>query len=209
MSKNITTPLARAFWGAALATALVAGVAFAAGDHGNHGKGDAGHEKGGHGGAEKHSGGHAHKVSFGKPGDPKRANRTVTVIMKDYEYSIPALTVRNGETVRFVIRNEGEFLHEFNIGTPHMHEEHQEEMIVMFEHGMMTATEINHEMMKMDHSKMGMKPMKHDDPNAVLVEPGKSAELTWTFKKSGRIQFACNIPGHYQSGMVGEITFKR
>ena len=48
--------------------------------------------------------------------------------------------------------------------------------------------------------------MKHDDPNSVLVEPGKSAELTWTFAKATRLEFACNIPGHYQAGMVGQLT---
>jgi len=61
----------------------------------------------------------------------------------------------------------------------------------------------------MDHSAMGhgdMGGMKHDDPNSVLVEPGKTAELTWTFSKAGALEFACNIPGHYQAGMVGKLT---
>ena len=48
--------------------------------------------------------------------------------------------------------------------------------------------------------------MKHDDPNSVLVEPGKTAELTWTFSKATSLEFACNIPGHYQAGMVGKLT---
>jgi uncharacterized cupredoxin-like copper-binding protein len=48
--------------------------------------------------------------------------------------------------------------------------------------------------------------MKHDDPNSVLVEPGKTAELTWTFTKASGLEFACNIPGHYQAGMVGKLN---
>jgi uncharacterized cupredoxin-like copper-binding protein len=48
--------------------------------------------------------------------------------------------------------------------------------------------------------------MKHDDPNSVLVEPGKTAELTWTFSKATNLEFACNVPGHYQAGMVGKLT---
>jgi len=59
----------------------------------------------------------------------------------------------------------------------------------------------------MDHGAMGnMGGMKHDDPNSVLVEPGKTAELTWTFTKASGLEFACNIPGHYQAGMVGKLN---
>ncbi|MNL78605.1 hypothetical protein D3C87_2050360 [compost metagenome] len=63
-------------------------------------------------------------------------------------------------------------------------------------------------MKEMDHGSMpGMDhAMKHDDPNSVLVEPGKTAELTWIFTKATRLEFACNIPGHYQAGMVGQLT---
>ena len=77
---------------------------------------------------------------------------------------------------------------------------------MMMDHGMLTPTGIDHAMMKMDHSKMGMPQMKHDDPNAVLVAPGKTGELVWTFPRDARLEFACNIPGHYQTGMVGRIT---
>lgn len=56
-----------------------------------------------------------------------------------------------------------------------------------------------------EHSSHGH-GMKHDDPNSVLVEPGKTAELTWTFTKATNLEFACNIPGHHQAGMVGKLT---
>jgi uncharacterized cupredoxin-like copper-binding protein len=78
-------------------------------------------------------------------------------------------------------------------------------MLKMQASGMLTATGMG----KMDHAAMGhgdMGGMKHDDPNSVLVEPGKSAELTWTFTKATGLEFACNIPGHYQAGMVGKLT---
>ncbi|MNC74234.1 Copper binding protein, plastocyanin/azurin family [compost metagenome] len=64
-------------------------------------------------------------------------------------------------------------------------------------------------MADMDHGAMGhdtKSGMKHDDPNSVLVEPGKTAELTWTFSKATRLEFACNVPGHYQAGMKGDLT---
>ncbi|MQA67382.1 MAG: copper-binding protein [Alphaproteobacteria bacterium] len=151
--------------------------------------------------------GHGHHPSFGTPGKAADVKRTVTVITRDNSYSHEAITVKAGETVKFVIRNEGSLLHEFNIGSPDAHAAHQKEMMQMMEMGMLTPTGIDAEKMKMDHSAMGMKPMKHDDPNSVLVEPGKTRELIWKFTKPMKLEFACNVPGHYQSGMVGEFRF--
>ena len=44
---------------------------------------------------------------------------------------------------------------------------------------------------------------------SVLVEPGETKELVWTFTAPADVQFACNISGHYQSGVVGTIRFGR
>ena len=168
----------------------------------------AGIYSGGHGPQSRpdHGTGHTHVMTFGAPGKAGDVSRTIEVLMKDNEYNMATLEVEDGQTVRFVIKNVGDLLHEFNIGAPHMHEEHQAEMIWMFENGMMDATSISHKMVRdMAHSKAVMKHMKHDDPNAVLLEPGQTRELIWKFRKSDGLEFACNIPGHYQSGMVGTI----
>ena len=149
--------------------------------------------------------GHSHGPAIGQPGKASATTRTVEVVLRDNMFQPETIPVKRGETVRFVLRNEGQLLHEFNIGTAAMHAEHQKEMAMMMDHGMITPTSINHQMMKMDHTKMGMKPMKHDDPNSVLVEPGKTKELVWTFPNSGDLEFACNVPGHYEAGMVGRI----
>ena len=160
--------------------------------------------------APGHSGGHGHgSTAIGEPGKAAEASRTVTIVMGDNYYEPERIEVSAGETIRFIVQNKGEFLHEFNIATPEMHAAHQKEMAVMFEHGMLTPTRIDHEMMKMDHAKMGMShSMKHDDPNSVLLEPGQSGELIWTFPSSGTLEFACNIPGHYETGMVGAVQFR-
>jgi len=47
--------------------------------------------------------------------------------------------------------------------------------------------------------------MEHNDPNSVLLEPGKQAEVIWRFTKEAELEFACNVPGHYESGMMGPI----
>ncbi|WP_411389631.1 plastocyanin/azurin family copper-binding protein [Pseudomonas sp. MPB23] len=147
----------------------------------------------------------AHTYAFGQPASADKATRTVEVVMQDMSFSPKSLDVKAGETVRFVLVNKGQLLHEFNLGDAAMHAEHQKQMMQMQASGMLNATGMG----KMDHSAMGhgdMSGMKHDDPNSVLVEPGKTAELTWTFSKTTGLEFACNIPGHYQAGMVGKIN---
>lgn len=123
------------------------------------------------------SGSHSdgHKSPIGEKGDASAVTRTVKVNMVDNFYEPEVIEVKEGETVRFEIVNNGELVHEFNIGTAAMHAEHQKEMMMMVEHGALEADRINHDMMKMD---MGNgKTMTHDDPNSVLLEPGKNAEI--------------------------------
>lgn len=156
-------------------------------------------------GAGKHEGGHGHASNIGEQGKASDVERTMTVNMHDNYYEPELIEVKPGETVRFVIQNKGKMVHEFNIGTAVMHEAHQKEMLMMIEHGVIQGDKINHDMMEMD---MGDgQSMKHDDPNSVLLEPGKSQEIIWKFSEKGNIEFACNVPGHYQAGMYGDVKF--
>ncbi|MBB4862333.1 putative cupredoxin-like copper-binding protein [Pseudomonas nitritireducens] len=148
-----------------------------------------------------------HGYDFGQPAKAAQATRTVEIRLGEMYFEPRSIEVKPGETVRFVIHNDGSLLHEFNLGSAALHAEHQKEMQQMLEAGMLTPTGVQHDSGQMDHSQMGHGgTMQHDDPNSVLVEPGQSAELTWTFSKPTRLEFACNIPGHYQAGMVGQLT---
>ena len=147
----------------------------------------------------------AQSYDFGQPAAAAQATRSIEVVMGDMSFTPKAIDIKAGETIRFVLVNKGQLLHEFNLGDAAMHAKHQQEMLQMQQSGMLTPNG----MKEMDHGAMagmdhGM--MKHDDPNSVLVEPGKTAELTWTFTKATSLEFACNIPGHYQAGMVGKLT---
>ncbi|UZE13941.1 cupredoxin family protein [Pseudomonas sp. B21-053] len=146
----------------------------------------------------------AQTYDFGQPAPAAKASRSVEVVMGDMSFDPKAIDIKAGETIRFVLVNKGQLLHEFNLGDAAMHAAHQQEMLTMQQSGMLTPTA----MKEMDHGSMaGMDHgMKHDDPNSVLVPPGKTAELTWTFSKATQLEFACNIPGHYQAGMVGKLT---
>lgn len=150
----------------------------------------------------------AHTYDFGQPAPAAQATRSIEVVMGDMSFDPKTIEIKAGETVRFVLVNKGQLLHEFNLGAATMHAQHQREMLQMQQSGMLTPTgmkAMSHDMAGMDHASMGH-GMKHDDPNSVLVEPGKTAELTWTFSKAVNLEFACNIPGHYQAGMVGKLT---
>ena len=156
--------------------------------------------------AGQHAGGHGHGPDIGKPGKAAHATRTIEMVMTDNRYTPETITVKKGETVRFKIRNNGQIVHEFNIGTAAMHAAHQKEMAMMVEHGALGIDKIHHDKMNMDMG--GGHVMKHDDPNSLLLEPGKSAELTWTFSTDAKLEFACNLPGHYDAGMMGTINIK-
>ncbi len=189
MSWNGHTPARNvlcAAFAAALAIALAVGLstgAFAAGSH---------------------AGGHGSHI--GKPGKAGEATRTIEITMTDNRFTPERVAVKKGETVRFKLRNDGQVVHEFNIGTAAMHTAHQKEMAMMVEHGAIEVDRINHAKMNVDMG--GGHVMKHDDPNSVLLEPGKSAELVWSFSTDATLEFACNVPGHYDAGMMGKIEIK-
>ncbi|MCR9256371.1 MAG: cupredoxin domain-containing protein [Alphaproteobacteria bacterium] len=144
---------------------------------------------------------------IGQKGMPANVTRTVEIVMYDNYYEPEELSLKKGETVRFVIRNAGNFVHEFNIGTPDMHYEHQPEMRMMMEHGVLRPDRIDWEAAKAMQASMGHG--MHKEANSLLLEPGKSGEIVWRFPERTALEFACNVPGHYDSGMVGEIDLTR
>ncbi len=155
-------------------------------------------------GADSHHSGHGHGGSGGEPGEASAVSRTINIDMHDNYFEPESIDVKAGETVRFVVSNKGSLVHEFNVGTPDMHEARQAEMMMLVEHGVIQGGTLNHAMMEMDMG--GGHSMKQDDPNSVLLEPGDSREVVWKFTGAGDIEFACNVPGHYQAGMYGDVN---
>lgn len=147
--------------------------------------------------------GHGGAGMIGMHGNTEKATRTINVTMHDNYYEPENISVKEGETVRFVIHNAGQFVHEFNIATGAMHRAHQPEMMMMMEHGVLEPDRINWEAAKAMQASMGHG--MHNEPNSKLLEPGKSGEIVWTFPKHADLEFACNVPGHYDAGMVGKI----
>ena len=151
-----------------------------------------------------HDDGHGdgHAAMMGQPGDPAKADRVVEVSMTEMAFDPSNIEIMEGETITFVVSNDGEFVHEFNLVTEKMWQGHMDEMMKMMDTGMMTVD-------KIDHDKMMQAGMMHDDANSVLLEPGQKAKVTWTFGEKTELGFACNVPGHRESGMVGDISFMK
>lgn len=154
-----------------------------------------------HGGG--HGGGHGTATSIGAPGDAAAADRTVEITMQDNYFEPETLSVSAGETVRFVVKNTGAFVHEFNIATAEMHAAHGPEMMMLVEHGVLMPDRIDRDAIEKMKASMGHG--MHDAGNSLLLEPGQSGELIWRFSDAGDLEFACNVPGHYDAGMMGEF----
>ncbi len=123
-------------------------------------------------------------TAFGQEGDPQRVTRTIQVGMLDtMRFSPGSITVKRGETVRFIVRNDGHVLHEMVLGTPAALKEHAQLM-------------------------KKFPTMEHADANIAHVKPGKAGEIVWQFSKPGEFQFACLQPGHFEAGMVGKVVVK-
>ena len=143
---------------------------------------------------------------IGEKGDPNNIDRTINVKMYDNYYEPNVIKVKKGETIKFVVQNLGEMVHEYNIATKEMHIKHQPEMQRLVDHGILLVDKVDmkkmKEMSKKDHS------LSHSHANSVIVEPKKTGEIVWKFSKNIILEIACNVPGHYESGMYGQIIFE-
>ena len=141
---------------------------------------------------------------IGVKGNLEDVTKVVTVKMFDNYYEPSEIKVKKGETIRFIIKNVGELVHEYNIATKEMHLKHQPEMAKMVENEIILADKIDkirmREMGKKDHT------MAHKHANSVLLEPNQSGEIIWKFSTSVELEVACNIPGHYEAGMIAKIV---
>jgi uncharacterized cupredoxin-like copper-binding protein len=161
-------------------------LALAAGDHaGGHGM--EGHQMmQGHDMAGMHDemSGDGQALMAGKPGDPAKVSRTIEVTVDDRMRFTPSqISVKTGETVRFFIKNAGKVTHEMVIGTLDELKE-RAEMI------------------------RKMPDMKNAGPNMITLAAGQRGGLVWQFDKPGTVDFACLVPRHMESGMVGKVEVK-
>ena len=142
---------------------------------------------------------------IGEKGKLSEVDRVIEVKMYDNFYKPNEIKIKKGETIKFIVHNFGELVHEFNIATKKMHLKHQPEMSKLVENEILLGDKIDKkkmkEMAKKDHS------MSHSHANSVLLEPNESGEIIWKFNTAAKLEAACNIPGHYETGMIAKIKY--
>jgi uncharacterized cupredoxin-like copper-binding protein len=108
--------------------------------------------------------------------------RSMTIVMKDdMTFTPSSITVRQGETVAFDVRNQGGIAHEFFVGSAMAQADHETEM-------------------------MQMSAMGHDHETGVHVDAGSSKRLAIKFSTPGTFLMGCHEPGHWDAGMLGTVV---
>ena len=121
---------------------------------------------------------------FGRSADAKKATRTIKVDMSDkMRFTPEVLSIKRGETVRFLVKNSGKTIHEMVLGTMQELKEHAALMRKFPE-------------------------MEHDEPYMAHVKPGHTEALAWQFTKAGEFFYGCLVPGHFEAGMLGRIVVR-
>ena len=120
-------------------------------------------------------------MAVGYLGYAEDVGRTIEVTATDeMDYDPSSISVTQGETIRFVVTNEGKLPHEFALGDEASQKEHEDEM--------------------------AMGGMVHDHPFSVYLGPGETGELIWTFANAGTFSYACHVPGHFDAGMEAPLV---
>lgn len=108
--------------------------------------------------------------------------------MRDNRFTPSTLSVDEGETITFRFLNRGSIRHDAFIGDEDAQKEHEAEMPESEEgHGGGHAS---------------------TESDAITVKPGEAGSLTHTFDERGEIMIGCHEPGHYDAGMVVEISVR-
>jgi uncharacterized cupredoxin-like copper-binding protein len=118
--------------------------------------------------------------------DDLNDERIIEIIADDNFFYPTSISVKRGETIKFVVTNKGMYIHELVLGTEEEQANHHEQMRSM------SLEDMDHHM--------------HDGINSITMQPTQTQEITWTFDSMMKqIEFACHIPGHYEAGMHGLI----
>ena len=119
----------------------------------------------------------------GMPATGAKPDKVVHVLLSD-DMKITfknKVDIEPNDVVQFVVMNTGKIDHEFSIGSASEQLEHREMMKNMGNHA-------------------------HDSGSTITVKPGKAKQLLWHFHGDNNVEFACNIPGHAEAGMVKSLT---
>ena len=92
--------------------------------------------------------------------------------------------IKRGEQVKFVLKNDGKVDHEFMLDTRREQRQAQ------------------------DRRWRRTRTWSTTTRTGSGSRPSGASEIVWRFTKAGTFEFACLIPGHYESGMHGTVVVK-
>jgi uncharacterized cupredoxin-like copper-binding protein len=126
----------------------------------------------------------AEQTEWGIASDPGKVKRTIALSMTDAMRFVPArIEVREGDTVRLRVANQGRLLHEIVLGTPQ-------------------ALGAHAELMKKYPAWSMTNPIW---PTCLQAARARSSGPS---NRAGEFAYACLIPGHFEAGMVGQIVVR-
>lgn len=123
------------------------------------------------------------ELGIGKPGDADKVSHTIKLTQVDNMFLPAEVRVKEGETIRFVIKNGGNHKHEMLIGSMA-------------------------ELKKVANMRRMYPDKEHAEAHLVQLEPGEQKELVWQFTTAGTVDFACPLPGHFKK-MRGKIIVEK
>ena len=111
------------------------------------------------------------------PGTAEEPRIVAVSALDSFAFDPTRIQVRMGETIRFVVTNEGVLEHEFAIGT-------RDELL---EHAL-----------TMTHGGM-----RADTTTEIRLIPGQTKELVFAFGSATDLAFGCLVADHFPKGMSG------
>lgn len=112
-----------------------------------------------------------------------------TIVMTDFAFDSDAYDFTPGETVRFILHNEGTQIHELRLSTAHLAEEH----------------------IAAGHDHSGEAPGDHHDEVEIVINvfPGqmRTIEMTLPSDADAIDEVQCLYPAHYEAGMKAPVEF--
>lgn len=123
------------------------------------------------------------EANIGHRGDANNVSRTIKLTQVDNMFLPAEVSVNEGETIRFVVKNGGSSRHEMIIGSMA-------------------------ELKEIAHMRRKFPDKAHDEADLIRLEPGEQKELVWQFSSAGIVNFACPLPGHFKK-MRGTITVEK
>jgi uncharacterized cupredoxin-like copper-binding protein len=133
-------------------------------------------------------------VDIDTPGTPA-APRAVTVIMRDYRFDPTPVPLVVGETVRFTILNAGLVPHEFTLGD-----------------ATVQAAWARADAAATPPAPLATAPPASAPPRTgglrVVLDSGEQTVVEYVVPRGEELLLLCNLPGHVERGMVGEVELR-